>query len=79
MREKIIRVILTALVLSNGYLFVKFIGIENSLRNVADVTAAHNGKMQYLDKVVEIVENCLEFNTLGECKARYPQYAEQFR
>jgi hypothetical protein len=72
MKDTIIFVLLLALIVSNGFLFTKLLAVENKV-------AVYDSKVQYWDKAVEILEDCLEYNTFGECKQRYPQYREQFQ
>ena len=70
MKDTITWVLLLALVIANGFLFLKLQAVESRV-------AAYDNKVQYWDKAVEILEDCLEYNTLGECKQHYPQYRFQ--
>jgi hypothetical protein len=72
MKDVIMWVVLVALVLVSGYLFIKVSEAEHRL-------ATQESKTQSWDMAVEVLEDCMEYNTLGECKQHYPQYAEQFR
>jgi hypothetical protein len=72
MKDAIIWVLLLALTISNGFLFIKLQGVESKV-------AGYDSKVQSWDKAVEILEDCLEYNTFGECKQKYPQYRGQFQ
>ena len=79
MKGNTILAIVLLLVLFNGYLFTKLLALENKVDATAALTATHDSKFQYVDKAVEVLEDCLEYNTFGECKQNYPQYQNQFR
>lgn len=70
MKQNILVLLVVALIISNGFLFTKLTAIENKL-------ASFDSKVQYWDLAVEILEDCLEYDTLGECKRQYPQYRNQ--
>ncbi len=70
MKDAIMWVLLLGLVAANGYLFFRLSAAEGKL-------VAQETKAQYWDKAVEILEDCLEYDTLGECKQSYPQYRFQ--
>ena len=65
-------ILLAASLALNGFLFIKLQAVENQM-------AIFDGKTQSWDKAVEILEKCLEYNTFGECKQKYPEYREQFQ
>ncbi len=70
MKDIVIGVLLLGLVATNAFLFLRLSAAESKL-------TAQESKSQYWDKAVEILEDCLEYNTLGECKQHYPQYRFQ--
>ena len=65
-------VLLAAILVFTGFLFMKIQAVENKI-------ASFESRTQYWDMAVEILEDCMEYNTFGECKQRYPQYREQFQ
>ena len=65
-------VLLAAVAIFSGFLLMKVQALENKIVVIESRT-------QYWDMAVEILEDCMEYSTLGECKQRYPQYQEQFR
>lgn len=79
MKDNIILFLILILISSNVYIYVMFYNL-NSRVNVLDVNVGnHSAKMIYLDKVTEVVEDCMEFSDFAECKKNYPKYAEMFR
>lgn len=76
MKENIILGLVILLVIGGGYLFYKVSYLEQKVSGIGSAMATFDDKSKYWDKAVEILEDCLEYNTFGECKQRYPQYGD---
>jgi hypothetical protein len=79
MKDIIMYVLLAVLLVSNGFLFMKVTTVSNQTTDLQVRATNLETRAQYWNMAVEILEDCMEYNTLGECKQRYPQYSEQFQ
>lgn len=76
MKEGLQWFLIVFLIIISGYLFMTQLELQKKVSQAESMLATYEEKALVWDLVTEVVEDCMEYNTLGECKKAYPQYAD---
>ncbi len=76
MKEGLQWFLIVFLISINGYFFMTQLELQKKVSHAESILATYEEKALGWDLATEVLEDCMEYNTLGECKRAYPQYAD---
>lgn len=68
------KILLIILILLNIYIVVDQFMTKRKIEGIERSQTVLNEKATGWDMATEVIEDCMEYNTFGECKKMYPQY-----